>query len=60
MSIEVSKKRSRRIQLAFFLSAAALLMVCTVSFTILGRRAGDGTWKATEELSTVYLEEISA
>ncbi|MCH5344369.1 MAG: response regulator [Acetatifactor sp.] len=60
MLIEVSKKRSRRIQFAFFLSVVALFVVCIVSFTILGRRAGDGTWKATEELSTVYLEEISA
>ena len=57
---EVSKKRSKRIQFAFFLSVAALLLVCIVSFTLLGRRTGEGTWKATEELSTVYLEEISA
>ena len=60
MLIELSKKRSRRIQFAFFLSAAVLLLVCIVSIIILGRRAGDGAWNATEELSTVYLEEISA
>ena len=58
--IEVSKKRSQRIQFAFFLSVTVLLLVCIVSFTMLGRRAGDGTWEATEELSEVYLEEISA
>ncbi|MCH5338888.1 MAG: hypothetical protein J1E03_08910, partial [Acetatifactor sp.] len=57
---EVSKKRSRRIQIAFFLSAAVLILVCIVCFTTLGRRTGEETWRATEELSAVYLEEISA
>ena len=58
--IEVSKKRSRRIQIAFFVSAAVLILVCIVCFTALGRRTGEETWRATEELSAVYLEEISA
>ena len=58
--IELSKNRSRRIQVAFFVSATVLLLVCIVSFAMLGRRAGDGTREATEELSAVYLEEISA
>ena len=58
--IELSKKRSWSIQFAFFLSVAVLLLVSIVSFTILGRRVGEGTREATEELSTVYLEEISA
>ena len=60
MLTEVSKKRSKRIQFAFFLSVTVLLLVCIMSFTILSRRTGEGTWEATEELSTVYLEEISA
>ena len=58
--IELSKKRSQRIQLAFFLSVTALLLVSIASFIILGKRTGDGTREATEELSSVYLEEISA
>ena len=60
MLIELSKKRSQRAQFAFFLSVVVLLLVCIVSFTKLGKRAAEGTWEATEELSEVYLEEISS
>ena len=60
MLMELSKKRSRRTQLIFFLSVAVMLLVSIVSFAILGRRSGEKTWEATEELSTVYLEEISS
>ena len=58
--IELSKKRSQRVQLAFFLSVAAMLLVSIVSFVILGRQTGSKTRAATEELSEVYLKEISA
>ena len=60
MLIQLSKKRSQRAQFAFFLSVVVLLLVSIVSFIILGRRTREGTWEATEELSAVYLKEISS